>query len=251
MTLSAPPLIPSYGQGFNRFAQWPHLKFLVAPFLGPTALTLYDHSLDKRHGALTNMTVSDWETCQYGAFLNLDGVNDRIDHPNVQDNAGIPQTLMMWLRPDDVTKHGYLLCHHVAGDAAFANIFAMRGIANGDIYLLADTSANTLISRSAAGALTQDVWQQVTITWDGGLLITSVNHYVNGILQAKAGAGNQNGTGVATAATGTWSLGGRAFDNTRNLDGGFFLMSWWDYVMPLAEIHKHFQDPHLLLREVE
>ena len=247
MTLSAPPLLPSYGAGFNRFAQWPHLKFLVAPFLGPTGLTLYDQALGKHHGALTNMTVSDWETCQYGAFLNVDGVNDRIDHPNVQSNVG-PQTMMCWIRPDDITHRGYLLCMETGG--AFSSIFGtMTGHAVGNLEVILEHAGANLQARTGT-VLTRFDWQQITITYDGGAVAASgVQFYRNGIVQAHAN--DVNGTLGFTAATGGWIIGGRTADNLRNFEGGILLMSWWDYVMPVAEIFKHFQDPHLLLREVE
>lgn len=249
MKLSAPPLIPSYGQGFNRFAADPHLMGDWSPFVGATGATLYDKAKPKNHGVL-HMPVTQWGTCQHGTYLDLDGANDRVDIPNAMDNAAQPQTFMAWIRPDDITHRGYLLsCHTGVGGTGV--ICEMAGVVNGDMQFLvfSDGAPAAMISRTN-GILVQDVWQQVAYVWDGTLLAAGVRFFRNGTLQAKANPG-QNGGGAALPATGAWAIGGRLADDLRNYDGKFFMAAWWDYMLSESEIQLLHHDPHYLLREVD
>lgn len=88
-------LNPSYRSGFARNAgeslhpnQWEGLVGVWSPLLGPTGLTLFDHSRFKNHGTLTNFTLSNAFKISnnskfiIGHTLEFDGVNDFVDIGN-------------------------------------------------------------------------------------------------------------------------------------------------------------------------
>lgn len=76
MNLSAPPLIPSYGQGFRRQVNAPRLLAAWAAFLGPNGLTVMDHCVrgPRYNGTLVGMVPgTDIISTEKSWVLDFDG----------------------------------------------------------------------------------------------------------------------------------------------------------------------------------
>ena len=245
---------PSYAQGFARSAGesvnphlWKGLVGLWAPSLGQTGSKLFDWSGFGNNGTLTNMDPgTDWVTGRDGYALDFDGTNDRIDLPNVYDNASNPQTTAFWIKPDSllVAVRGYILSG-VDGGGGLGVIYGINSIVNGDLELVAITSGDALYSRTVA-ALTLNEWQHIVIVWDGTLTAANIKHYRNAVLIAHNG--DQNGTGAVAAQTGDWVIGGRVTDDNRNLDGQLAMVKHWNRILTLTEIQQLYTDPYAMFR---
>jgi hypothetical protein len=75
----------------------------------------------------------------------------------------------------------------------------------------------------------------VVATWAGGTAASGINLYKDGRLTSMA-AGT-NGVGAITPAVGTFNVGGRTFDDTRNLNGMMFDARIYDHVLTAAEVY--------------
>lgn len=174
--------LPSYGQGFVRCAAeaeypnlWDGLVGLWAPFLGPTGLTLFDHSRRHNNGTLTNMDpASDWMVGEMGYVLDVgsSGATEHISVPGTPAFTDI--SICFWVRPDSTTADEYI--SDFGGDNEFACICGYQdGFYNlyGGSYPNFD-DANSKIPMSGAG-----IWDFVVWTKQG----TAMRGYVNGVLE--------------------------------------------------------------------
>jgi len=99
---------PSWKTGFARNASvsayprlWKGLIGAWSPNLGPTGLTLFDQSINKNNGTLTNMdAVTDWIVDERGYALDFDGTNDYINVGKNSFDLGIRRhaTFSTWFR---------------------------------------------------------------------------------------------------------------------------------------------------------
>jgi hypothetical protein len=81
--------------------------------------------------------------------------------------------------------------------------------------------------------MTIGTWIHVLATGNGELLSGSVAIYKNG---SPVTISFTNGSGSETAHTGKWSLGGRIYSDTRNLNGKIAQVGVWSRVLNGTEI---------------
>jgi len=158
--------------------------------------------------------------------VDFDGTDDRVDY-NYRgfDPANSVQgfSVAAWIRPDviDQANLQYVWHAHQSGDAAFATQFgiASNTTAVGATQVTVTTTGGTSVTaNSPANVLSVGVWAHVIGTWNGGMTAsTACTFFVNGRSVATTSVGN--GTAPVIAATGSVSLGGRIFDNSRAYNG--------------------------------
>lgn len=167
----------------------------------------------------------------------FDGSDDRIDWDNIYNNASGAQTVAAWVKIDDVpSSYRYMLCTHQSGNTAYAVIFYFRfSDATNYIYYLEVNGTTPLIHATTQIAETTltGKWLHCLATWDGSTTAANIKLYINGVEQVYGTT--QNGVSLA-AATGKWSIGGRIYDNGRNLDGAIGEVAVWDRVLNSTEI---------------
>ena len=159
---------------------------------------------------------------------------NRIDWASAANLTGSATTIAFWLKVDTIPANGYIVCIHDAGDASFGIMVNISDAANGYIGMLVN-GATDLQRSSAAGAVTTGAWIQFTVTWTGAInSYAGVHIYKNGTELSYSI--NTNGA-TETTHSGSWSLGGRIYDDTRNLaDGKIAQVGVWNRVLTAGEI---------------
>ncbi len=166
---------------------------------------------------------------------NFNGTTDRIDWDNILNTAGQPITFSAWVYPDRVNTNQYFLSVHNSTNTAYASLFSSPGYVtgpNGQLQRL--KGGATAYNHFTAEVLVASGWRHVLVTDDGVMTdLTHTHIYLNGVEQAETGG--QNGA-TETAGTGKWSIGGRIYDDTRNLDGRLAQVRVFNRVLTPAEI---------------
>ncbi len=156
---------------------------------------------------------------------DFDGSTDRIDIANVWDNAGLAQTLSMWVYPVSVVAPVYFFTGHASGDAALGgSIFFLSG--DGQPSLTCLTSADDVQRTAVTATLITGAWKHLLVTWDGGLTAGNIHIYHQGTEVSYAAS--NSGSGSFTAAGGSHSFGGRITTDTRNFEGRIAEFGHWD-----------------------
>lgn len=185
--------------------------------------------------ALTNLHAQGRFTQGPGVgSRDFNGSTDRIDWSNVANLSGQAVTISAWVRLDAYPAAGrtaYILGTHRSGDTAYALAFGL--MENGGLTFFR-SGTTVLVKDSAASAVATGAWVHVLVTHDGVMTThSSVHIYRNGTELSYAG--QTNGAGEY-AGTGRWSLGGRYYDDLRNLDGKIAQVAVWNRVLTASEI---------------
>jgi len=77
-----------------------------------------------------------------------------------------------------------------------------------------------------------DTWEQIGWSWDGGVLSAGITLYVAG---TPAAVEREADATVLPDMDGTWSLGGRIYDDNRNLNAGLAEVGWWNRQLNAGE----------------
>jgi len=152
---------------------------------------------------------------------NFNGTTDRIDYTTVLSPGA--HSLFMWVLVDTL-KATWLWVVHNAGDASARWIFYVD--ANGKLTPQAGTYRRT------SDTLSTGVWTHIGYTYDNSGLGTGFHVYINGTECSYEAAGN----GVPGSVLGSWSLGGRIYDDARNFDGKLANVGYWSRVLTAGEI---------------
>jgi len=162
--------------------------------------------------------------------------SDRIDWASVANLTGSPLTISAWIYVDiDTTQTRYFFEIHQSGDTAIGMHFYISQVSSRQaLYYQRGTGATSVFrgvyTDSIAGA-----WHHVLMTHDATLNdYTTIHLYLDGTEKTELASG-QNGSSVPDP-TGSWSLGGRIFDNTRNFDGKIAFVGVWNAVVNAATI---------------
>ena len=145
---------------------------------------------------------------------DFNGTTDRIDWPAVVDLTGSPLTIAAWIKLDAIPANGYIFTIHRLGDTALCIV--LNVITNGVLDFVR-SGTTQMLRVSANGVLTTGVWTHVIVTHTGAANYTTAKLYKNGA-ETAYGAGNASLVGEY-APLGSWSAGGRIFDDTRNING--------------------------------
>jgi hypothetical protein len=171
--------------------------------------------------------------------IDFNGTTDRIDIANSFDWAAQAQTWAAWTWWDniDATSEYLFADNNGANDTATMLFFRLGG--DSSIQHTIVTSGTSQVTRTTVGggAVTSGSWIHFALTWNGavGAAATDTVIYKNGAVLG-VDAVSVNGTGTPTALTGINSLGGRSFDDLRNLDGRLAEVGRWNRVLSAAEV---------------
>ena len=166
---------------------------------------------------------------------DFDGSTDRIDYSSVQAVSGQAMTFSCWLYLDAIAHSSYILNVHTDGtpDTFAVLCWLSWSSPNFRMAFTAVTDGTSLTRDTSTDPFALTAWIHLLYTWDGGLTATNIHIYIDGS-EASYGT-TTNGTGSFTAADGPWSLGGRNFDDARNLNGKMAACGWWNRVLGAGE----------------
>ena len=169
---------------------------------------------------------------------DFNGATDRIDWASAGNLTGHAMTVSLWVEIDAVpaSGNGYLFCIHNSGNASYGIVISY---ASGRVSFIVrgSTDLNHYCDGTGGGSQFQIVGTGLThvlITWDGSTDASHVHSYKNG---SEITGANIN-MASETTHTGSWSLGGRIYDDMRNADGRISQWAIWDRVLNATEIER-------------
>ena len=158
---------------------------------------------------------------------DFDGSTDRIDYASISD-LNETFTIAMWVYPETLSGNQYLWHVHPSGDSS-------PGCAiwnNTSTHLRITLGSGLTMYRQVDNFFTASQWQHLTISCDGTGDETGLKIYKNGTEQSYSGGSS----GTLIALTGSWSLAGRIYDDSRNFDTRIAEVAYWNRVLSDAEI---------------
>jgi hypothetical protein len=166
---------------------------------------------------------------------DFNGSTDRLDWSSRGDLTGHALTKSAWIYLDTLPGSGlseYIMTIHRSGDTSFGTVFGPYGNAGAIDFFRNGTSLLDHLSNSSQ--ISTGAWTHVLVTHDGVISTASTVHtYVNGVEVSYSSSAN----GASEyAPTGSWSLGGRIYDDNRNIDGRLAEVAVWDRILSAAEI---------------
>ncbi len=198
---------------------------------------VYDRSGSAKHGYIVNSATSSLKiNGKKGQALTFDGTNDRIDIPTGQITA--PYTISAWVKPANDTTQGYIFTEHTVGNANTARVFWLKGATLQGAWGLTGQaySINGVYQQSSGGSIRAGEWQHLVATYDGGLNPSSIHLYRNAVETGYSLSATSSGS--ETTGGGMGSIGGRIYDDTRNLNGAIDDLRIYNRVLSANEIEQ-------------
>ena len=211
----------------------------------------------QEQGGAVARTVADWKT--YGEntmkvlstmqsgnqFTNhevgievgsrdFNGATDRIDWASPATLTGSPLTVSAFVYSDGLAgTRDTILQIHQAGDAAAGIEWCLTSTVTVQFLRTGATSCYRGGARTGVSFTGQ--WLHVCVTHDGTFNdYTKMHIFINNV-ECESYSIGQNGATEAAIA-GSWSIGGRKFDDTRNFDGKLAQVAVWNRVLTAGEI---------------
>ncbi len=140
---------------------------------------------------------------------------DRLDYAQALAlGADVAHWGSLWVYFDALAHTSYLFTAHQSGDAALLSAFYVT--TSGTVgYQLVGSLAS--MSRVTTTTISTGAWTQLMFWCNGsGTGATGIRIWISGVEASYGAATNAGGT---YNPGGKWSLGGRIYDDTRNVDG--------------------------------
>ena len=167
----------------------------------------------------------------------FNGSTDRIDWDNIFNPVGSNQTVSAWVNLDTIpSSFRYIWVAHNAANNGVATIFYFQYVDATHLQVtLESTGSTSMVRRTANTYLLANYtggWHHFLYTWDGSTTAANAHIYIDGAVDDTS---ETNGV-TLTAATGKWSIGGRIYDDARNLDGKIAEIAVWNVIVDGATI---------------
>ena len=117
--------------------------------------------------------------------FSLDGVNDTVDFGNVLDFDGsTPFSISVWVKPSSLTSSAKIPLAKALNVTPFVGYWIFLSTsATG--FVLANDNPNNLIAVKNSQILTNNVWYNLLVTYDGSKSASGTKLYVNGNLNTQ------------------------------------------------------------------
>lgn len=197
------------------------------PGFGVTGSSLRDLSGRGYDATLENMDPStDWIASNQGRVLSLDGNNDFLDATTLggRDHLVEPFTITFLAKVNNYNTSQYFFTKLQSSDSQICTILWIANTGSFEYKSFPRTSISTRgveVKFGNQSSLLEGVWRTYTVA--GGVDYNSAANYTVYIdgKPLTPSATRSNGRGIFSEGQGTLVLGGRKFDNNRNLPMDF------------------------------
>lgn len=163
---------------------------------------------------------------------SFNGSTDRLDWAAIADLTDDPITISAWIYSDGFAGNAdYIFEMHASGNTANG---VQMYLASTLVIGYSHSGTTSLYRGSAADSDLTGAWHHVLVTHTGANDYTTIHLYIDGVDKSI----NTSATNGATlnTQTGSWSIGGRIFDDNRNLDGKIAEVGVWNAVLDSTTI---------------
>lgn len=164
---------------------------------------------------------------------SFNGTTDRIDwtSPWTPTNGGA-FSASLWIYWTSTPTNGYLLCVHDSGDTSYGLVINYSSATINYIRRWSTTSYMPYKGYT----LVPDKWVHIGIAHNGGNALSDTKFYFDG-LEYTTSLGN-TGAGTEYTHSGSWSLGGRIYDDTRCHPGRIAQAGIWNVQLTAGEMKR-------------
>lgn len=156
---------------------------------------------------------------------------DRIDWDSVTDLTAHALTISVWLTLDELRATQYILCIHDSGDTYPGLYFFQSNSTLGyGVFNITGSTGGSYYC--ASGTMVAGSLMHLLVTWDGTNGSSAVSFYKNGTYATTYRDVILAGE---TTHSGRWSVGGRYYDDARNLNGRMAFVGVWNRVVSSDE----------------
>jgi len=221
----------------NLVGWWPLTEY------GPQDTLAYDISGNDYHGVANGGVQRQFTDTVRAA--NLDGVDDRFDLSTLGDYEAHsnPLTVSMWcyLRDDSLQQYWF---NKADSDAMF---FAWTNV-NGSLeFKIRDLTVVNATGKMYSGLATNILnrWAHLVFVSSGTdyTLASNLDVYLDGVVQTATSSTNGDGYTSGESSVGMLTLGGRYYDNNRNMDAMFQNVRVYSRALSAAEVQTLYDDP--------
>jgi hypothetical protein len=192
-----------------------------------------------------------WASTDIGTAASFDGVDDRFDFGTFSnyDAHTNAVTVSMWcyLKNDSIQQ--YFFNKHDSGNSVF-RFYAWTGsdsTAKNLELVVRDASTSSAVRQVYSGLVSQLVnkWTHIVFVSSGSnfTLASNLSVYVDGVLQSASTSFDGDGFNDGENSTGIFSLGGRYYDNNRNMEADFQNVRVYDRALSAAEVTTLYHRP--------
>jgi len=227
----------SRGRSAVYSGRWAGLVGLWQPSLGPTGLTLFDHSGYGNHGTLTSMDpATDWKMTEKGWALDLDGVDDYIRFPRPpQITSTGPATISLWAKLTEAP--------------ALLNLFNLSDGTNNIMLAYWWNNGNGMIVRNGTNSRnTQSFSSNPDITlWHHYAFVRTGNNNLHQLYVDGVNLTANNGAELADEDVDTFDIS-QGFDGAYESAMQIAGVALFDCCLSVSEIQLLYRDEHALTR---
>jgi hypothetical protein len=203
--------------------------------------TWTDLTANKNNSTLINGAAFD--SADRGSIA-LDGTDDRVDATTLDgiNFYSNPATVNFWIYLKSNSGSQYFFNKHNSSNNAFRFYGWTVGGDNFEFVLL-DVSTNSGVRNRYSGLNTQilNKWTHLAFVSSGPdfTLSSNLNVYINGVLQTAISTINSDGFG-SEDTEGILTIGGRYYDNNRNMSANFAIFQVYNRALSSAEILQNY-----------
>lgn len=164
---------------------------------------------------------------------DFNGSTDRIDYASVLDLNGSALTIAAWVYIDSIVYENYVTIHP-SGDAS-EGVMLQQWTAGPKTLAITRTWSTSGANkrRDGVGEISTGSWLHVMATSDSGADDSGMECYVDGSVPGSSAS--TAGSGSENNHDGSWSLGGRIYDDNRNFEGRMAEIGVWNRVLSADE----------------
>ena len=180
-----------------------------------------------------------------GGIIAMDGTNDRIDATSLDsyDLHQNPYTVSLWCKVNSYAANKYFWTKHDSGDSNLGVLlwinqssnfvfktFPVVPINNNGVRLDFGNKSSTLLN----------TWKNIVVTCGDGSKTLASNYsvYLDG--QYTSPPTTQNSSSVSNNSQGILSIGGRYYDNNRNIEADFSDFKVYNRALSADEIRQNY-----------
>jgi hypothetical protein len=167
---------------------------------------------------------------QVGSY-DFNGSTDRIDWASVQNLVGTPVSVSSWVKLDGfTTPNDYIFHAHASGNTNYALLVSLVGTSTIQFV----RNGATILTKAGYTVALGSTWHHILVTHDGVITTHASAHVYIDNTECTTYVNEVNGA-TEVAPAGSWSVGGRIYDDTRNFDGHICQVAVWDRVVNSTE----------------
>lgn len=181
--------------------------------------------------------------------FDFNGSTDRVDYNSVFSPRSTAITVAAWVYLDALANISYVWTAHVDDNSTFVAMFYIKTDGTLGFQMENCTPSGRGYVETTASRVGTGAWYHIAASYDNSWNANGIKAYVNG---TDYSSGRSLVGATTITGGGKWSIGGRYYDDARNVDGRIAEVGVWkralsvDEILSLARGYSPYLLPRLL-----